>query len=133
MIANLIGILIVAACLLFTLSLPISGTGFGKTLRQWALFCFIAALAPSVFVGACRQVAGTGGAGGAGESVGCASMLGVLVALSLLAFVILKVRALFNRPNGNGYGRSDHGGQRSPGKRSVYDRERAHRDDEFED
>jgi len=126
-VANLIGASLTIACILFAVSLPVSGTGLGRTLRRWALFCFVLALAPSVFVGACRQVAAS--TGGSGGDVGGASLLGALAVLSVLAYAILKLRARFLRPTRDAW--SDYVGQRSAGKRVVDDRDRAGRDDRF--
>lgn len=124
MVANLIGAALTIACIFFAASLPVSGTGLGRTLRRYALGFFIAALAPSVFVGACRQVAASTGSGGG--DVGGASLLGALAVLSVLAYVILKLRARFTRPTRDAWS-----GQRSAGKRVVDDRDRAGRDDRF--
>jgi hypothetical protein len=49
--AELIRLLIAAACALFVLSLPLSKTNAGATLRRWAGVCFILALLPSIIYG----------------------------------------------------------------------------------
>ena len=47
----MISLLIARACVAFVLSLPISATRAGQTLRRWAGVLFLLALAPALFVG----------------------------------------------------------------------------------
>lgn len=88
------GTAVALACLLFVLSLPVSATAFGKTLRMWAGFLFVLALGPSLFFGALKQTAG--GTGGSASTVGLGGVLtgiGVLSILSVAAYVALQVRS----------------------------------------
>ena len=47
----MIAFLFAAACVAFVLSLPISATSAGQTLRRWAGALFLLALAPALFMG----------------------------------------------------------------------------------
>ncbi|HEY0139307.1 MAG TPA: hypothetical protein VGF48_00350 [Thermoanaerobaculia bacterium] len=51
MIGEIIRLLISAACLLFVISLPLSKTQTGATLRRWAGACFVLAFLPSIIGG----------------------------------------------------------------------------------
>lgn len=51
MIGEIIRLLISAACLLFVVSLPLSKTQTGATLRRWAGVCFVLAFLPSIIGG----------------------------------------------------------------------------------
>lgn len=88
--SSIIGSLIVISCILFAVSLPIHATAFGKTLRNIAIACFLAALVPSVACSLMQQ-AGSGPAGGA---VGGSALeiLGVIAIVSIVAYLILALR-----------------------------------------
>jgi hypothetical protein len=51
LIDEIIRLLISAACLLFVISLPLSKTQTGSTLRRWAGVCFVLAFLPSIIGG----------------------------------------------------------------------------------
>ena len=51
MYGEIIRLLIAAACALFVLSLPLSKTESGATIRRWAGVCFILAFLPSLIIG----------------------------------------------------------------------------------
>lgn len=123
----LIGNLIALATILLAVSLPFGKSGVGRALRQWALAAFLGALLPSVACGLLRQTSPGGGAGRPGGSP-LGALLG-LAFLSLLAYVILKVRARLARPARDAW--TEYVGQRSSGKRVVDDRDRGRRDDTF--
>lgn len=111
MVAGLIGACFAIACLLFVASLPIAGTGFGKSLRSFALFFFILALAPAVIVGACRRItpSGPNGSGPSAESI--LAGIGVLAIFSVAAYLALalKGKAGKGREKHNDGGRSRRG------------------------
>jgi hypothetical protein len=91
---NVAGVAIALACLLFVLSLPLSATGFGKTLRMWAGFLFVLALGPSLFFGALKQTVGGDGGNASNAGVGdVLAAIGVLAILSVAAYVALQVRS----------------------------------------
>lgn len=95
MVSSVIGGLIVIACILFTVSLPISATAFGKSLRSWAIACFLAALIPSVACGLLQQASAGQGSGGLG--VNPLELLGAVAVMSVIAYVILAVRGKTGR------------------------------------
>lgn len=81
-------------CILLTLSLPFGGLPFAKTLRRWALFCFLAAFAPSL---ACSLAASAvGHSGGTPSLGGVLAGIGLLAILSVVAYVVLAVRGRVN-------------------------------------
>lgn len=89
--SSLIGACLALGCILFTLSLPLGGLPLAKTIRRWALACFVLAFAPSV---ACSLAASTVGHSGAGAPSpgGVLAGIGLLAVLSVVAYVILAVR-----------------------------------------
>ena len=92
--ATILPTILALSCLLFVLSLPLSTTGFGKTLRMWAGFLFVLALGPSLFFGALKQT--VGGGGGNASNVGLGDVLatiGMLAILSVAAYIALQVRS----------------------------------------
>ena len=66
----MISFLIAAACVVFVLSLPISATKAGQTLRRWAGVLFLLALAPALFVGLIGAMGGSSGMPHAGTGAG---------------------------------------------------------------
>lgn len=103
MIAELIRLLIAAACFLFVLSLPLSKTESGATLRRWAGVCFILAFLPSLIGGLFyppSSVDGSTPPGAAATSpanellsdLGCVS---AVVITAFIAYGILKLRNRF--------------------------------------
>ncbi|MBV8547358.1 MAG: hypothetical protein JO093_01300 [Acidobacteria bacterium] len=104
MIAELIRLLIAAACGLFVLSLPFSKTDAGKTLRRWAAACFVLAFLPSL-IGGLFYSASTAStppstatspasspAGDFFSSLGC---IATVIILGLLAYGVLQLRSRF--------------------------------------
>jgi hypothetical protein len=93
-VVELVGSAVALACLLFVLSLPLSATGFGKTLRMWAGFLFVLVLGPSLFFGALKQTVGGGGRNASNVGLGdVLAAIGVLAILSVAAYVALQVRS----------------------------------------
>ena len=88
--SSIIGALIVISCILFTVSLPIHTTAFGKTLRNIAIACFLAALVPSVACNLMQQA--QGGTSGGGLGVNPLELLGVVAIVSVVAYGILALR-----------------------------------------
>ncbi len=125
--SSIIGSLLALACILFTVSLPIGKTAAGRTLRQWAIACFLAAIVPSVACSIFHQASAGGPGGAAGGDV--LGLLGGVAVLSVLAYAVLKIRARFTRPTRDAW--SELVGQRSSGKRLADDRERPRRDEPF--
>jgi len=116
-----ISLLIAAACVVFVLSLPISATKAGQTLRRWAGVLFLLALAPALFmglIGAMGGAAGTPQAGsGAGSAVGVlGTVLGLLV-LSPLAYGILQLRKRFSPKSRDPW--ADYVDRKATGKKVV--------------
>lgn len=97
MIAWLISRLIALAILLFVASLPVARTAAGALLRRWAGFCFIAAIAPSVFFGIAQDVAPTTG-GSANPVLGAIAGVFLLLLLSAGAYVALMLRRRLRNP-----------------------------------
>lgn len=105
MIGELIRFLIAAACGLFVLSLPLSKTDTGATLRRWAGACLVLAFLPAL-VGGLFFPAGasdaattpstaspaTTAAGHVFSIIGC---IAVLVLAAFIAYGILKLRSRF--------------------------------------
>lgn len=79
------------ACLFFVLSLPISKSETGKALRGWALFCFLAAIAPSVVVSFFREATGGTGAVSVGSLL---ATVGVLAIVAVTAYLVLTAKGL---------------------------------------
>ena len=107
MIAELIRFGIAAACALFVLSLPLSKTETGATLRRWAGVCFALALLPSIVCGLFYPSAITttstttsttpapsalSSAGGFFSTLGCIT---AVILLIFIAYGILKLRSRF--------------------------------------
>ncbi|MCK6681009.1 MAG: hypothetical protein L6R30_01155 [Thermoanaerobaculia bacterium] len=117
----MISFLIAAACVVFVLSLPISATKAGQTLRRWAGVLFLLALAPALFMGlngAMGGAAGTPRAGaGAGRGVDAlAAILGFLI-LSPIAYGILQLRKRFNPKSRDPW--ADYVDRKAAGKKVV--------------
>jgi len=93
-VSSLIGACLALGCILFTLSLPLGGLPLAKTIRRWALFCFAAAMVPSV---ACSLAASAAGRAGEPSSPGgILAGIGLLAILAVVAYVILAVRGGVN-------------------------------------
>jgi len=102
----MIRLLFAAATALFVLSLPMSKTEFGATLRRWAGFCFVLALLPSIIFG--FFFASTPSRNGPPATPPTGSpfstittslaIFGGLVLLSLAAYGILRLRKAFSPP-----------------------------------
>ena len=107
----MIAYLFATACLAFVAQLPIARTSLGHGLRRMALVCFLLALAPSVFLGAAREVAGRGRSP---QIPGCASLLVAGLILSGLAYAALALRRRFGRPRRDAW--ADFVNLRSTGK-----------------
>ena len=98
MIDAFIRLLIAAACGLFVLSLPLSKTAIGATLRRWAGAClvlaFLPALAGGLFFPAASPDAATSSSPATASHIfsiiGC---IAVLVLAACIAYGILKVRS----------------------------------------
>jgi hypothetical protein len=105
MLAEAIRLLIAAACALFVLSLPVTKTKVGATLRRAAGVCFVLAILPALISGLffSAQVApGTAATGDQSSSVGhihhFLANLGCVAAFVLLAvcaYALLRLRARF--------------------------------------
>jgi hypothetical protein len=105
LIGELIRLLIAAACGLFVLSLPLSKTDAGATLRRWAAVCFVLAFLPSL-IGGLFYSASTGStasstaattpapspAGDFFSSLGCVA---AVIILGLVAYGVLRLRSRF--------------------------------------
>jgi len=102
----MIRFLFAAATGLFVLSLPMSKTEFGATLRRWAAFCFILALLPSIIYGVFfASTPPTNGhppiphPGSPFSTITTSlAVFGLLVLLSLAAYGILRLRKAFSAP-----------------------------------
>ncbi|HQR67724.1 MAG TPA: hypothetical protein PLB02_10035 [Thermoanaerobaculia bacterium] len=115
----MISLLIAGACVAFVLSLPISKTGAGQTLRRWAGVLFLLALAPALFMGLVGAMGGTVAApraveGGVGDLLG--TVLG-LVILSPVAYGILQLRKRFNPKSRDPW--ADYVDRKAAGKKVV--------------
>ncbi|MCK6682055.1 MAG: hypothetical protein L6R30_06505 [Thermoanaerobaculia bacterium] len=123
---HILGLALAAACLLFTLSLPFSGTAFAGTLRRWAGFLLLLAFGPSLFFGVLQQAVVSPGvsAGGGTSATDVLAGIGGFALLSLGAYVTLLVRSRLKGEKRDAM--SDYFRQRSAGKRLV---EREERDD----
>ncbi|HQR45270.1 MAG TPA: hypothetical protein PK598_04540, partial [Thermoanaerobaculia bacterium] len=114
-----ISFLIASACVVFVLSLPISATKAGQTLRRWAGVLFLLALAPALFMGLVGAMGGTVAApraveGGVGDLLG--TVLG-LVILSPVAYGILQLRKRFNPKSRDPW--ADYVDRKAAGKKVV--------------
>lgn len=102
---EIIRLLSAAACALFVLSLPLSKTDTGATLRRWAGVCFILAFLPSLIVGLFYQPTSDDTAATTPASATAASPaqdflsgLGCIAAVVLagvVAYGLLKLRSRF--------------------------------------
>ena len=115
----MISFLIAGACVAFVLSLPISATRAGQTLRRWAGVLFLLALAPALFMGLVGAMGGTvaapqPGGGGGGDLLGTA--LGLLV-LSPTAYWILQLRKRFSPKSRDPW--ADYVDRKAAGKKVV--------------
>jgi len=105
LIGELIRLLIAAACALFVLSLPLSKTETGKTLRRWAGVCFVLAFLPSLIGGLFYSVstpststttsATSSAPSAAGELFSSLGCIATVIILGLLAYGVLKLRTRF--------------------------------------
>lgn len=89
--SSLIGACLALGCILFTLSLPLGGLPLAKTIRRWALACFVVAFAPSVACSLAASAVGHNGAG-APSAGGVLGGIGLLAVVSVVAYVILAAR-----------------------------------------
>ena len=115
----MISFLIAGACVAFVLSLPISATRAGQTLRRWAGVLFLLALAPALFMGLVGAMGGAVAApqatgGGIGDLLG--TVLGLLV-LSPLAYGILQLRKRFSPKSRDPW--ADYVDRKAAGKKVV--------------
>ncbi|MCG3195111.1 MAG: hypothetical protein DIJKHBIC_04381 [Thermoanaerobaculia bacterium] len=115
----MISLLIAGACVAFVLSLPISATRAGQTLRRWAGVLFLLALAPALFMGLVGTMGGTVAAsqatgGGIGDLLG--TVLGLLI-LSPLAYGILQLRKRFSPKSRDPW--ADYVDRKAAGKKVV--------------
>ncbi len=98
LIGDIIRLLIAAACGLFVLSLPLSKTDTGATVRRWAGVCFVLAFLPSLLHGLFRAITSTSTtatpapAGDFFSTLGC---IAAVIILGLLAYGVLKLRSRF--------------------------------------
>ena len=95
----MIAFLIASACVAFVLSLPLSATKAGQTLRKWAGLLFLLALAPALFMGLFGAMGGTVNvppSGGTGDVL--STILGFAL-ISPLAYGILQLRKRFKPKN----------------------------------
>jgi len=104
MIGKLIGLLIAAACALFVLSLPLSKTETGSTLRRWAGVCLVLAFLPSLIGGlffppsgadGITAAAGSASASLAGDALSGLGCIAAVIIAALIAYGILKLRSRF--------------------------------------
>lgn len=126
---HLLGFALAAACLLFTLSLPIGGTAFAGKLRRVAGFLFILAIGPSLFFGLLQQAAVSPGVSPGGSGASATDVLagiGGCALLSLGAYITLRVRSRLSGEKRDAMG--EYFRQRSAGKRPV---EREEGEDRF--
>ncbi len=118
----MIPLLIAAACVAFVLSLPISATRAGQTLRRWAGVLFLLALAPSLFMGLFGAMGGSistprvtvQNANWAGELLSAAAGL---VLLSPVAYGILQLRKRFTKKSRDPW--ADYVDRKAGGKKVV--------------
>jgi hypothetical protein len=105
---EIIRLLIAAACALFVLSLPLSKTESGATLRRWAGVCFILAFLPSLIIGLFYQpsTSSTSSTSSttspspptvspAGDFFSMLGCIAAVVITALIAYGILKLRSRF--------------------------------------
>ncbi len=114
--AELVGLALAGACLLFVLSLPLGKGETGTALRRWAGVLFVVALAPALVSG----IAGFGRSPGTSGGVGVLDILALVGGLGLAglaAWGALEIRARLGR--GKRDAMSDYFSQRSTGKRPV--------------
>jgi hypothetical protein len=112
-----IALLFAAACVAFVLSLPISATGAGQTLRRWAMMFFLLALAPALFVGLFGAM---GGALSVPHFGGLGDLLSTLLGFALLAplaYGVLQVRKRFRPKNRDAW--ADFVDRKAAGKKVV--------------
>jgi hypothetical protein len=104
MIGELIGLLIAAACALFVLSLPLSKTETGSTLRRWAGVCLVLAFLPSLIGGlffpaspvdGSTAAVGPASASPAGDALSGLGCIAAVIIAALIAYGILKLRSRF--------------------------------------
>jgi len=102
MYGEIIRLLIAAACALFVLSLPLSKTESGATLRRWAGVCFILAFLPSLIIGvfyapsaADSAGAGTPAAARAPDFLSGLGCIAAVIIAALIAYGVLKLRSRF--------------------------------------
>lgn len=105
MIAELIRLLIAAACFLFVLSLPLSKTASGAKLRRWAGVCFILAFLPSLIGGlfylpssadgSTAMAPGAAATSPASELLSGLGCIAAVIIAALIAYGILKLRNRF--------------------------------------
>jgi hypothetical protein len=99
LIGELIRFLITAACGLFVLSLPLSKTDAGKTLRRWAGVCFVLAFLPSLIGGLFYAASTTSPTTSApaphADYFSTLGGIAAVIILGFLAYGILKLRSRF--------------------------------------
>ena len=98
---ELIRLLIAAACALFVLSLPLSRTASGATLRRWAGVCCILALLPSILIGifdapsASDGIVPSAAASPARDFLSGLGCIAAAIIAALVAYGALKARSRF--------------------------------------
>ena len=113
----MIALLIAAACVAFVLSLPISATKTGQTLRRWACVLFLLALAPAVFMGLFGAMGGTVSAPHVGGFGDVLSTLFGFALLAPLAYGVLQLRKRFLPKNRDAW--ADFVDRKAAGKKVV--------------
>jgi len=98
--AELIRFLIAAACALFVLSLPLSKTDAGATLRRWAAVCFILAFLPSLIYGLFYNADNSAAVAAdavspANELLSSLGCIAAIVIAAVIAYGLLKLRSRF--------------------------------------
>jgi hypothetical protein len=102
LIGDIVRLLIAAACGLFVLSLPLSKTDTGATLRRWAGVCFVLAFLPSLIGGlfysastASTSSTTTTAPSPTGDFFSWLGCIAAVIILGLLAYGVLKLRSRF--------------------------------------
>lgn len=104
MIGELIRLLIAAACGLFVLSLPLSKTDTGATLRRWAGVCFVLAFLPSLIGGlfypaspssSSSTTTTTSAPAATGDFFSSPGCISTIILIALIAYGVLRLRSRF--------------------------------------
>jgi hypothetical protein len=106
LIGELIRLLIATACGLFVLSLPLSKTDTGATLRRWAGVCFVLAFLPSLIGGlfypaspssspSTTTTTTTSAPAATGDFFSSLGCVAAIILVALIAYGVLKLRSRF--------------------------------------